>query len=97
VWPKLVQTLVYHVSEKTAPEFTVHMPSVSAVYQKILSAVNGKVTPENVVLLPEYNAHANWEGEAAWLIANFQGIPVMVIVLAAGIQTNMSLLREFKL
>ena len=73
-----LQTLVYHVSEKTAPEFTVHMPSVSDVYQKIISAINGKVTSENVVLLPEYNAHAVWADEAAWLIANFQGIPVMV-------------------
>jgi hypothetical protein len=82
-----VQTLVYHVSEKTAPEFTVHIPSVSAVYQKILSAVNGKVTPENVVLLPEYNSHASWEGEADWLIANFQGIPVMVDC-AGGWDTN---------
>ena len=73
-----LQTLAYHVSEKTNPEFIVHMPSVADVYQKILSAVNGKVPNENVVLMPEYNAHASWEDEAAWLKANFVGIPLMV-------------------
>ena len=73
-----LQTLAYHVSEKTNPEFLVHMPSVSDVYQKILAAVNGKVPDENVVLMPEYNAHASWADEAAWLEANFVGIPVMV-------------------
>ena len=57
-----LQTLAYHVSEKTNPEFLVHMPSVSDVYQKILAAVNGKVPDENVVLMPEYNAHSI-EGE----------------------------------
>ena len=71
-----LQTIVYHVSEKTSPEFTVHMPSVSEVYQQILAANDGKVP--NVVLLPEYNAHAVWADEAAWIVANFQGIPVMV-------------------
>ncbi|HSV49534.1 MAG TPA: hypothetical protein VLH35_04385 [Candidatus Acidoferrales bacterium] len=74
----VLQTLVYHVSEKTNPEFLVHMPSVSAVYQQISVAVAGRVTPSNVVLMPEYNAHAVWADEAAWLAANFQGIPVMV-------------------
>ncbi len=72
----VLQTLVYHVSEKTNPEFLVHMPSVQAVYQQILAANDGKVP--NVVLLPEYNAHAVWADEAAWIVANFQGIPVMV-------------------
>ena len=71
-----LQTVVYHVSEKTSPEFTVHMPSVSDVYQQILAANDGKVP--NVVLLPEYNAHAVWADEAAWIVANFQGIPIMV-------------------
>ncbi|MGD6807547.1 MAG: hypothetical protein ACQCN4_11380 [Candidatus Bathyarchaeia archaeon] len=73
-----LQTLAYHVSEKTAPEFTVHMPDVADVYQKILQAVNGKVPAENVVLMPEYNAHVSWADEATWLQANFMGIPVMV-------------------
>jgi hypothetical protein len=54
------------------------MPSVSDVYQKILAAVAGKVEASNVVLLPEYNAHVSWADEAAWLAANFMGIPVMV-------------------
>ena len=71
-----LQTIVYHVSEKTSPEFTVHMPSVNEVYREILAVNDGKVP--NVLLLPEYNAHAVWVDEAAWIIANFQGIPVMV-------------------
>ena len=70
--------LAFHVSEKTNPEFVVHMPSVSAVYAKILAAVDEKVPAANVVLLPEYNAHASWANEAAWLKANFKGIPLMV-------------------
>jgi len=73
-----LQTLAYHVSEKTAAEFTVHMPSVAAVYAKILAAVDGKVAAENVVLMPEYNAHDSWADEDAWLKANFEGIPLMV-------------------
>jgi hypothetical protein len=73
-----LQYLAYHVSEKTNPEFVVHMPSVSGVYAKILQAVNGKVPAANVVLMPEYNAHVSWADEAAWLKANFMGIPVMV-------------------
>ena len=74
----VLNTLVYHVSEKTAPEFTVHMPSVADVYAQILAA-NDDVIP-SVVLLPEYNAHAVWADEAAWIIANFADIPVMVDV-----------------
>ena len=74
----VLNTLVYHVSEKTAPEFTVHMPSVADVYAQILAANDGKVP--SVVLLPEYNAHASWPDEAAWIIANFENIPVMVDV-----------------
>jgi len=73
-----LQTLVYHVSEKTASEFTVHMPSVADVYAQILAANDSKIP--NVVLLPEYNAHAVWADEAAWITANFQDIPVMVDV-----------------
>jgi hypothetical protein len=72
----MLQTLVYHVSEKTSPEFTVHMPSVHDVYQQILTVNEGKI-PE-VLLLPEYNAHAVWVDEAAWITANFQDIPVMI-------------------
>jgi hypothetical protein len=71
-----LQTLVYHVSEKTSPEFTVHIPSVQEVYRQILVANDGKVP--SVVLLPEYNAHVSWADEAAWIVANFTGIPVMV-------------------
>ncbi len=48
------------------------------IYQKILLAVNGKVPAENVVLLPEFNAHDDWPSEATWITANFEGIPVMV-------------------
>jgi hypothetical protein len=73
-----LQTLAYHVSEKTAAEFTVHMPSVAAVYAKILAAVDGKVAAENVVLMPEYNAHDSWADEDAWLKANFEGIPFLL-------------------
>ena len=68
--------MVYHVSEKTSPEFTVHMPDVHAVYNQILAANEGKVS--EVLLLPEYNAHAVWADEVAWITANFQGIPVMI-------------------
>jgi hypothetical protein len=68
-------TVVHHVSEKTAPEFVVHMPDVHAVYQKILD-VNADTYA--IVLLPEYNAHDSWPAEAAWIIANFQDIPVMI-------------------
>jgi len=80
-----LQTLVYHVSEKTNPEFLVHIPNVNDVYQQILVANAGKV-PE-VVLLPEYNSHGDWAAEAAWVIANFQDIPVMVDC-AGGWDTN---------
>ena len=73
-----LDTLVYHVSEKTDPEFIVHMPDVGDVYAQILAANAGKVP--NVVLLPEYNGHAVWADEAAWIIANFTDIPVMVDV-----------------
>lgn len=73
-----LQYLAYHVSEKTNPEFRVHMPNVADVYQKILQAVNGKVPDDNVVLMPEYNAHVSWADEAAWLKANFREIPLMV-------------------
>ena len=52
------------------------MPDVRAVYDQILAANEGKV-PE-VLLLPEYNAHAVWADEASWIIANFHGIPVMI-------------------
>jgi len=72
----VLKTLVYHVSEKTSPEFMVHMPSVRAVYDQILAVNEGKV-PE-VLLLPEYNAHAVWGDEASWIISNFQGIQVMI-------------------
>lgn len=73
-----LQTLVFHVSEKTAPEFMVHMPNVHDVYQKILAATASRVLVENTVLLPECNAHVSWQDESAWIIANFQGIPIMV-------------------
>ncbi|MCW4024931.1 MAG: hypothetical protein NWF01_07855 [Candidatus Bathyarchaeota archaeon] len=72
----VLDTIVYHVSEKTSPDFLIHTPSVNDVYQQILTANNDKVP--NVVLLPEYNAHAVWADEAAWITANFQDIPVMV-------------------
>lgn len=71
-----LQTLVYHVSEKTDPSFIIHMPDVQAVYQQILDANDNKIS--SVILLPEYNAHAVWSDEAAWITANFNGIPVMV-------------------
>jgi hypothetical protein len=72
----VLSTIVHHVSEKNDSEMVVHMPDVHAVYQKILDA-NAGVYP-NVVLLPEYNAHDSWADEAAWITANFRGIPVMV-------------------
>jgi hypothetical protein len=72
----MLKTLVYHVSEKTSPEFKVHMPDVHAVYDQILALNEGKIS--DVLLLPEYNAHAVWGDEASWIISNFQGIPVMI-------------------
>ncbi|MGD6851149.1 MAG: hypothetical protein ACQCN6_03720 [Candidatus Bathyarchaeia archaeon] len=72
----MLKTIVYHVSEKTSQEFMVHMPNVHGVYEQILAVNEGKVS--DVVLLPEYNAHTVWADEAAWITANFQGIPVMI-------------------
>ena len=70
-----LDTLVYHVCEKTSG-FIVHIPDVAAVYAQILAANDSKYP--NVLLLPEYNGHAVWADEATWIIANFQDIPVMV-------------------
>jgi hypothetical protein len=70
-----LDTLVYHVCEKTSG-FIVHIPDVAAVYAQILAANDSKYS--NILLLPEYNGHAVWADESAWIIANFQDIPVMV-------------------
>jgi hypothetical protein len=75
-----LDTLVYHVCEKTSG-FIVHIPDVAAVYAQILAANDSKYP--NILLLPEYNGHAVWADESAWIIANFTDIPVMVDVAAS--------------
>jgi len=66
-------TLVYHVCEKTG---TIHIPDVSAVYAKIVELNAGTFT--NIFLNPEYNGHAVWADELAWMVANFGSIPIML-------------------
>ncbi len=66
-----LETLVYHACEKTSG-LVMHIPDVKAVYDQILALNNGRYA--NVLLLPEYNGHANWTEELAWIAANFSGV-----------------------
>jgi hypothetical protein len=77
-------TLVFHVCEKGEGESWGHLPNASATYNQILALENNTY---DVLLLPEYQGHANWTQELAWLSANFggsQGIPLMLDVFGGG-------------
>ena len=70
-----LQTLVFHFSEKD----WIDIGDINYKYNKILALNNNTY---NIIILPEYEKHQNWQAELEWLNDNFmgnQGIPIMLL------------------
>jgi hypothetical protein len=83
-----LQTLIFHVSQKSTSDYWAQVPNVTDSYSKTAALFNGKY---NVLLLPEYNGHANWTEELAWLRSNFggkSGVPIVLDVFCGGDGTS---------
>ena len=79
-----LETLIFHVSEK-GPEYPyARLPNASGTYNQILDLNNGTY---EILLMPEYMGHQDWDEELAWIAENFggpQGIPLMLCVAGGG-------------
>jgi len=83
-----LQTLVFHVSQKSASDYWAQVPNATDTYRKTVALFSGKY---DVVFLPEYMGHASWSEELAWLQSNFggtHGIPIMLDVFCGGDGTS---------
>ncbi|MDD4326175.1 MAG: hypothetical protein PHC63_07095, partial [Candidatus Bathyarchaeota archaeon] len=65
-----LETLIFHVSEK-GPEYPyARLPNASGTYNQILDLNNGTY---EILLMPEYMGHQDWDEELAWIAENFGG------------------------
>ncbi len=79
-----LHTLVFHVSEKGEDYPYARLPNASDVYNQLLTLNNNTY---EILLMPEYMGHQNWEEELSWIAENFggpQGIPIMLCVAGGG-------------
>jgi hypothetical protein len=78
-----LDTIVYHVGENTeAYPPVVTIPDMDDVYAQIVAANNGKYP--YIYMLPIYNGHlSDWATEKAWILSNFQDIPIMLDVFSS--------------
>jgi hypothetical protein len=79
-----LDTLVFHVSEKGEDYPYARLPNASDVYNQLLILNNNTY---EILLMPEYMGHQNWNDELAWISENFggpQGIPLMLCAAGGG-------------
>jgi hypothetical protein len=83
-----LQTLVFHVSQKSASDYWAQLPNATDTYSKTVALFNGTY---NVLFLPEYYSDETWAEELTWLQSNFggtHGIPIMLDVFCGGDGTS---------